>query len=128
MKLRPSRLAGSSQGRYSVVTENMNVKYAEPETASTAADPEVSPAELRRTSISSWLGSALEYMDFTLYTLAAALVFGPLFFPNTDPAMALLASFAAYGSGFLVRPLGGIYFGYLEISTAANPSSSSRWG
>lgn len=96
-----------------MVTENMNVKYAEPQPANTAADPEVSPAELRRTSISSWLGSALEYMDFTLYTLAAALVFGPLFFPNTDPAMALLASFAAYGSGFLVRPLGGIYFGYL---------------
>lgn len=96
-----------------MVTENINVKYAEAGPADLAADPEVTPAELRRTSISSWLGSALEYMDFTLYTLAAALVFGPLFFPNTDPAMALLASFAAYGSGFLVRPLGGIYFGHL---------------
>lgn len=96
-----------------MVTENLKLKYAEAGPQATALHPEVSPAELRRTSISSWLGSALEYMDFTLYTLAAALVFGPLFFPNTDPAMALLASFAAYGSGFLVRPLGGIYFGYL---------------
>lgn len=96
-----------------MVTENPNLKYAEASTKGTALHPEVSPAELRRTSISSFLGSALEYMDFTLYTLAAALVFGPLFFPNTDPAMALMASFAAFGSGFLVRPLGGIYFGYL---------------
>ncbi|MEC5193276.1 MULTISPECIES: MFS transporter [unclassified Arthrobacter] len=96
-----------------MVTGNPNLKYAEASPQGTSLHPEVSPAELRRTSISSWLGSALEYMDFTLYTLAAALVFGPLFFPNNDPAMALLASFAAYGSGFLVRPLGGIYFGYL---------------
>lgn len=64
----------------------------------------VTPKELRRTAVSSWLGSALEYMDFTLYTLAAALVFGPLFFPNEDPAVALLASFGVYGSGFLIRP------------------------
>ena len=96
-----------------MVTENLNLKYDDAGPQGSAPDHEVSPAELRRTSISSCLGSALEYMDFTLYTLAAALIFGPLFFPNTDPAMALLASFAAYGSGFLVRPLGGIYFGYL---------------
>ncbi|UTT69128.1 MHS family MFS transporter [Arthrobacter sp. DNA4] len=94
-------------------TENSNLKYVDADLQGPASELKVSPAELRRTSVSSFLGSALEYMDFTLYTLAAALVFGPLFFPNTDPAMALLASFAAFGSGFLVRPLGGVYFGYL---------------
>ncbi|KRE74409.1 MFS transporter [Arthrobacter sp. Soil762] len=96
-----------------MATENLQLENAASPPQTTVQEPNVPPAELRRTSISSWLGSALEYMDFTLYTLAAALVFGPLFFPNADPAMALLASFAAYGSGFLVRPLGGIYFGYL---------------
>ncbi|HCG54688.1 MFS transporter, partial [Brevibacterium sp.] len=60
---------------------------------------------------SSWLGSSLEYMDFTLYTLASALVFGPLFFPNETPAVALIASLGVYGSGFVVRPIGGYIFG-----------------
>ncbi|MEV0696906.1 MFS transporter [Saccharopolyspora sp. NPDC050389] len=71
----------------------------------------VPPADLRRAAVSSWLGSALEYMDFTLYTLAAALVFGPLFFPDQSPAVALIASFGVYGSGFLIRPVGGLFFG-----------------
>ncbi|QUY61024.1 Inner membrane metabolite transport protein YdfJ [Gulosibacter molinativorax] len=69
--------------------------------------------EMRRTSWSTWLGTSMEYYDLTLYGLAAALVFGPQFFPEQDPAVALLSSFAIYGSGFLIRPLGGIYFGYL---------------
>lgn len=50
-------------------------------------------------------------MDFTLYTLASALVFGPLFFPNETPAVALIASLGVYGSGFVVRPIGGYIFG-----------------
>ena len=74
-------------------------------------DPDVTPTELRRAAWSSWLGSSLEYMDFTLYTLATALVFGPLFFPNETPAVALISSLGVYGSGFLVRPVGGYVFG-----------------
>lgn len=74
-------------------------------------DPDVTPTELRRAAWSSWLGSSLEYMDFTLYTLATALVFGPLFFPNETPAVALISSLGVYGSGFLVRPIGGYVFG-----------------
>jgi len=74
-------------------------------------DPDVTPTELRRAAWSSWLGSSLEYMDFTLYTLATALVFGPLFFPNETPAVALISSLGVYGSGFFVRPIGGYVFG-----------------
>lgn len=74
-------------------------------------DPDVSGPELRRAAWSSWLGSSLEYMDFTLYTLASALVFGPLFFPNETPAVALISSLGVYGSGFVVRPIGGYIFG-----------------
>lgn len=74
-------------------------------------DPKVTKPELRRAAWSSWLGSSLEYMDFTLYTLASALVFGPLFFPNETPAVALISSLGVYGSGFVVRPIGGYIFG-----------------
>ena len=74
-------------------------------------DPTVTRPELRRAAWSSWLGSSLEYMDFTLYTLASALVFGPLFFPNETPAVALISSLGVYGSGFVVRPIGGYVFG-----------------
>lgn len=77
----------------------------------TPPDPNVTKLELRRAAWSSWLGSSLEYMDFTLYTLASALVFGPLFFPNETPAVALIASLGVYGSGFVVRPIGGYIFG-----------------
>jgi MFS transporter, MHS family, metabolite:H+ symporter len=76
-------------------------------------NPEVSEADLRRAAWSSSLGSALEYYDFALYSLASALIFGPLVFPSSDPAAALLASFATYFVGFAVRPVGGVMFGIL---------------
>lgn len=71
----------------------------------------ISEADLRRAAWASSIGSALEYYDFALYSLASALVFGPLFFPNHDKTVGLLASFGTYFLGFAVRPLGGIFFG-----------------
>jgi len=69
--------------------------------------------EYRRVLASSFLGSAIEYYDFLLYGTAASLVFGPLFFSNQGPAVALAASFATFAVGYLARPLGGIIFGHL---------------
>lgn len=69
--------------------------------------------ELRRTAWTCSIGSAMEYYDFALYSLASALVFGPLFFPSSIPSMGLVASFATYFIGFAVRPIGGIIFGRL---------------
>lgn len=77
-----------------------------PETTITVAD-------LHRAAWASSLGSALEYYDFALYSLASALIFGPLFFPSSDPNVGLLASFGTYFLGFAVRPIGGIIFGVL---------------
>jgi MHS family metabolite:H+ symporter-like MFS transporter len=74
---------------------------------------EVTPADLYRAAWAASLGSALEYYDFALYNLASALIFGPLFFPSSDPAMGLIASFGAYFLGFAIRPVGGIVFGTL---------------
>jgi MHS family metabolite:H+ symporter-like MFS transporter len=73
----------------------------------------VSPTDLRRAALGASVGSALEYYDFALYTLASALVFGPLFFPSDNPATGLILSFATYFIGFAVRPLGGVFFGRL---------------
>ncbi|WEQ55934.1 MFS transporter [Komagataeibacter nataicola] len=70
-------------------------------------------SELRRAAWTCSLGSALEYYDFALYSLASALVFGPLFFPSATPLTSLIASFATYFVGFAVRPVGGIIFGRL---------------
>ncbi len=73
----------------------------------------VDPRQLRRAVWTCSLGSALEYYDFALYTLASALVFGPLFFPSQTAEMRLIASFGTYFVGFAVRPLGGVVFGVL---------------
>jgi MHS family metabolite:H+ symporter-like MFS transporter len=73
----------------------------------------VTTSDLYRAAWAASLGSALEYYDFALYNLASALIFGPLFFPSSDPSLGLIASFGAYFLGFAVRPVGGIVFGIL---------------
>jgi MHS family metabolite:H+ symporter-like MFS transporter len=79
-----------------------------------AAPPYIAkPKELARAIVSGWAGTSLEYFDFQLYGLAAALVLPSLFFPGMDPALGLLSSFATYAVGFLARPLGAIFFGRL---------------
>lgn len=69
---------------------------------------DVTTADLYRAAWAASLGSALEYYDFALYNLASALIFGPLFFPSSDPSIGLIASFGAYFLGFAIRPVGGI--------------------
>lgn len=70
--------------------------------------------QMRKLVIASILGNALEWYDFFLYGTAAALVFGPLFFPvGGDPLQGTLLAFSGFAVGFLARPLGGIVFGHL---------------
>ncbi|MCS4275324.1 MHS family metabolite:H+ symporter-like MFS transporter [Mycetocola sp. BIGb0189] len=76
-----------------------------------AAPAKRSFADLRRAAVSGWLGTALEFMDFQLYSLAAALVFNKIFFPDASPAVALIASLGTYAVGYVARPLGAWYFG-----------------
>lgn len=70
-----------------------------------------SSKDLIRTAVSGWLGTAMEYMDFQLYSLAAAIIFPKIFFPNFDPVVGLLIAFMTYGVGFLARPVGAWFFG-----------------
>jgi metabolite-proton symporter len=60
----------------------------------------------------SIVGTTVEWYDFFLYGSAAALVFGPLFFPEQDDFVGVLAAFATYAIGFAARPIGGLVFGH----------------
>jgi MFS family permease len=66
-----------------------------------------------RAAIAAFVGTTIEWYDFFIYSTAAALVFPQLFFPNSDPNVALLISLATFGVGFFARPLGGFFFGHI---------------
>jgi MHS family metabolite:H+ symporter-like MFS transporter len=70
-----------------------------------------STKDLTKAAVSGWLGTAMEFMDFQLYSLAAAIVFNQIFFPGVSPAIALIAAMATYGVGYVARLAGAIYFG-----------------
>lgn len=60
----------------------------------------------------SLIGTAVEFFDFYIFGTAAALVFGPLFFPSESTAAQQLAAFMSFGLAFFARPLGAIAFGH----------------
>jgi metabolite-proton symporter len=66
----------------------------------------------RRVAAASLAGTTLEFYDHFIYGSAAALVFPKLFFPQSEPLVATLLSFASYGVAFVARPLGAAIFGH----------------
>lgn len=66
----------------------------------------------RQVLAASFIGTTFEWYDFFIYASAAALVFGPLFFPNVSDFAGQLAAFSTFAVGFLARPLGGIVVGH----------------
>ena len=68
--------------------------------------------ELRKAVIAATVGTTIEWYDFFLYGTAAGLVFGKLYFPNSDPLTATLAAFGTYFIGFASRPIGAAIFGH----------------
>ncbi len=80
-----------------------------------AAAMEHEPAgthQTKKAAASGWIGSALEYYDFFIYATAASLVFPQIFFPSTDPTVAIVASLATYGVGYVARPIGAFVLGH----------------
>src|ERR1700759_2226365 len=74
------------------------------------------PSGQRQTKMaaaSGWIGSALEYYDFFIYATAASLVFPQTFFPSSNPTVAIVASLATYGVGYVARPIGAFVLGHL---------------
>jgi MFS family permease len=65
-----------------------------------------------KAAASGWIGSALEYYDFFIYATAASLIFPQLFFPSGDPRVAIVASLATYGVGYIARPVGAFVLGH----------------
>jgi MFS transporter, MHS family, proline/betaine transporter len=81
--------------------------------ASVLAAPSAYLADSSRKAIwAAAIGNLLEWYDFGVYAYLASLI-ATRFFPSSDPTASLLAAFAAYGVGFLARPLGGIVIGRL---------------
>ena len=71
---------------------------------------ERSTRDLIKAAVSGWLGTALEFMDFQLYSLGAALVFHEIFFPEQSAAMALILAMGTYGAGYIARIIGAFVF------------------
>lgn len=73
---------------------------------------QVSESSIKRVAIAGLIGSTIEWYDFYIYGLAAALVFGREFFPDFSPVAGTLAAFGTFAVGFVARPLGGLIFGH----------------
>ncbi|GGG66974.1 MFS transporter [Kocuria dechangensis] len=77
--------------------------------------------DAKRVAVGSGVGAVIETYDFIGFGTAAALYFGPAFFPGADPVTATLASFATLGVGFAARPLGGVIGGHLGDKVGRKP-------
>ncbi|MGO4235870.1 MFS transporter [Pseudarthrobacter sp. YAF2] len=67
----------------------------------------------RRAAVSSFIGSAIEWYDFSLFGTMSALVFGSLFFSDLPPVAATIASLSTFAVGYVARPIGAVIFGHV---------------
>lgn len=74
-------------------------------------DGAVDQRSARRAALAAFVGTVLEWYDFIIYGIAAAIVFNVLFFPSGDPILGTLGALGTFAVGFLARPLGGIVLG-----------------
>ena len=80
--------------------------------AAEPANASRSRRQARKAALGSFVGAVVDWYDFLLYGIVAALVFNSAFFPDIGRNMGTLAAFATFGVGFLFRPLGGVVFGH----------------
>ena len=66
-----------------------------------------------RLATASMIGTTLEWYDFTVYNMLAALIFSQLFFPSVDPLLGTVLAFSTYAVGYFSRPIGGFIFGHM---------------
>jgi metabolite-proton symporter len=75
-------------------------------------DAAIQRQQLVRAVVASAIGTTIEWYDFFLYGIAAALVFPQKFFPASDPFVSTLLSFSTFFVGFVARPVGAALFGH----------------
>jgi MFS family permease len=80
--------------------------------ASPAEQESHGASQTKKATASGWIGSALEYYDFFIYATAASLIFPQIFFPSGNPTVAIVASLATYGVGYVARPIGAFFLGH----------------
>lgn len=78
--------------------------------------------DLKRVTTASIVGNTIEFYDFSVYGTLTALVFGELFFPSFGPTAGTFFAFAAFGVGFVSRPLGGMIFGHFGDRFGRKPT------
>jgi len=89
-------------------------------TATHVTETQTSSPSYRKVAIAACFGTFLEWYDFLTFA-TLAVVFGPLFFPSSDPSTALLASLATFGVGMVVRPIGAAIFGSIGDRIGRRP-------
>lgn len=72
----------------------------------------MSSPSLKHIAFASFIGTAIEFYDFYIYAMAAALVIGQVFFPASAPAVQSLNALLTFGLAFIARPLGALLFGH----------------
>src|ERR1700692_2805785 len=87
----------------------------------TADTPQSQPGIRTSAVVATVLGNALEFYDFTTYAFFAVMIVRA-FFPSHDPFISLLLSVAAFGVGFITRPLGGIVIGAYADRAGRRPA------
>jgi MFS family permease len=100
-----AHFGGASAGPSSPLTKEMSMSNT------TTAEALTGKRDPKRAAMSGWIGSALEYYDYSLYTQAAALVFPTIFFPSGNATIAIMLSLATYAIGYLLRPVGAVVLG-----------------
>jgi MHS family proline/betaine transporter-like MFS transporter len=80
-----------------------------------------SHATLTRTVVAGAVGNVLEWYDFGLFGFFAPVIAGQ-FLPAEDPIASLLGTFGVFAAGFLMRPLGGLVFGYIGDRLGRKPA------
>jgi metabolite-proton symporter len=75
-------------------------------------DPAARRRMMVKAVVASAVGTTIEWYDFFLYGVAAALVFPKIFFPSSDPFTGTLLAFSTYFVGFVARPFGAAFFGH----------------
>lgn len=78
-----------------------------------AGKPPTDRKSLRTVLVSCVMGTTVEWYDFFLYGVAAGSIFNKQYFPNEDPTVGTLLSFATFAVGFVARPIGGLVFGHI---------------